>query len=340
MSIFQGVVSLKQSLNEYERAQGLASELADTLLATFTSLRQYVVDTDPSVMEDFRLWADASSRTVERCVREADAGAFNELRTGIRAGLRDYRDRAGRYIDELRSNLARTTAALDEMLTTLQSGDSDAEIQLKNEITRLETLDKLASMDDLRAALRRSAILLAGYMAQLKQEKDIAVAQLRDEIRTLHTSLEQARRAATTNEITGICEREEFEKLLRLEITARSPFSVVRMALQNFGNLAGWYQRNTLDQLLDAFCKRARGVFPADTMIGRWRDNVFCAMVPSMDIQPMVTALVRKCGGNYVCMDAGRARTLYLQMGATAYSCPPGSDAIALIQTLDGSKAT
>jgi len=329
------VVSLKQSLTEYERAQGLASELADTLLLTLSSLRQYVVDTEPALVDDYLLWADTSARTVQACINEPDPQAFSEVRTSIRAGLRDYSERAARYINELRANLARTTAALDEMLVTLQAGDSDAEIQLRAEITRLESLEQLKSVDEMRAALRRSAVLLAGYMAQLKQEKDVAVAQLRDEIRTLHNNIEEARRATPTSSFAGVYERLEFEKLLREEIRTGSVMSVVRLTLQNIGNLTSWYQQDTMDQLIGAFCKRTRGFLPEDTVFGRWRDNVFCALVHSADTQSLVAGLGRKCGGNYVCMDGARSRTLYLNVAITSYTCPSGSDADLVIQTLD-----
>ena len=332
------MISLKQSLNDYERAQCLASGMTDTLVATLDCLRQYVVDTDPPLVEQFRLWADDLISSVQLCVREPDERSFGKVRTGVRAGLRDYHDRAGRYIDELRARLATTTAALHEMLGALQSGDSDAEAQLKNEITRLECLAKSRSVEEMRTGVRQSVVSLAACSAQLRQEKDLVIAQLRDEIHTLQNSLEQARRAATIDVITAVYNRQEFERMVAQAITTDCTISVVRLKLQNFGNLATWYQRNTMDQLVNAFCKRARGVLPEDAMLGRWRENVFCALLHTAETPAVAAALVRKCTGNYVCMDRTYARTIYLQVAASSFTWPPGADAELVIQTLGHSK--
>lgn len=332
------VIPLKQSGNDHESGQDLTAELTDTLLATIDSLRQYVVETDPSLVDQFRMWAGILTRSLRTSISQADERSFGEVRTSIRGGLRDYHDRAGRYISELRARIATTTAALDARVATLQSGDSGAEARLKCEITRLESLEKLASGEEIRTGLRQSVVSVTKCLAQLRQEKDVTVAQLRHEIRVLQNSLEHARRAAT-NDVIGVHTRREFEKLLAQEITTGRAVCVVRLTLQNFANLTTWYQESTMDQLVAAFCKRARGLFPEDAPLGRWRENVFCVVLHSADTQALEAALVRKCSGNYVCMDSAYTRSVYLHVTVSSFSCPSGSDAGVVTQALDNSAA-
>jgi hypothetical protein len=191
------VVSLKHSLNDYERAQRLARTLTDTLMETLDSVRQYVVETDPILVEQFVLYFADVIRSTRECIKEPDEKSFREISTSVRGGLRDYRDRAGRYIDQLRASLASTTAALHEMLVAFQSDDSDIQRQMKDEITRLQSIEEITSIDAMRLAVQRSAAAFAACAVQLKREKDIVIAQLRDEIRTLHNTIDEARRAAT-----------------------------------------------------------------------------------------------------------------------------------------------
>lgn len=334
------MVSLKQSLNDYERAQALARALTDTLLATLDSVRQYVIETDPPLVEQFVQHVEEVIRSTQECIKEPDEKSFVEIRTSVRGGLRDYRDRAGRYIKQLRSSLESTTAALDEMIVALQSGDSDIQRELKDEITRLQSIEEISSIEAMRVAVHRSAASFAACAVQLKREKDVVIAQLRDEIRTLQNAVNEARRAATIDAATGVYQRLEFEKLLGQEMAARAPVTVIRLTLQNLRNLSSWYQHNTIDQLLSAFCKRAKNVVPEDAIFGRWHEHVFCVMLRSSETKDLVAGLAGKCRGNYICMDQGHARTLYLQVGIVPFSSAPEGDADAFFRALDHVKPT
>lgn len=335
-----GVISSNQTLSEVQRAQAVAAEVTNTLVATLISLRQYVVETDPSVVEQFRLWAETLVGMVEASAAESGEHSFDDVRTSIRGGLRDYRDRAERYINELRARLASTTASLNGTLEAIQSSESVAEEQIQEEIAHLGSLRELRNVEKMRGGLGRSVASLTASVSQLRREKDAVISRLSEEIHTLQNSLEKARRAARMEVITELCDREAFEKLITEEAVNGSAMSVVRLVLQNFGILTTWYHRNVMDQLISAFCKRARGVLPQDAVLGRWRENMFCILLRSTDARAIVTSLVPKCRGNYVCMDGAFARTLYLQVSARTYTFPNGSGAAHILERLENSRAS
>ena len=310
-----------------------------TLLLTLDSLRQYVVDTDPLLVDDFQSWADTVIRKVQACIRQPADAPFDEVCTSIRGGLRDYRDRAGRYITEMRSRLTTTTSELHKVLANVQSGEGAVAAQLKTEVSRLGALAELASIQDVRNGLRQSVVSLGECMAQVVQQTDLVAKELRDEIRALQNSLEEARRAATVDVLTDVHSRQEFEQVVTQEILTGHVTNVVHITLQNLGKLATSYQRHTIDQLLNAFCKRARGVLLDDAIVGRWRENVFCAILRSAQTDAVMEGLVRKCSGNYVFMERAYARTLYLQVAVSSFTWGAGTDAQAAFQSLDNSGA-
>jgi len=322
-----------------QRAESMALEATETLLAALASLRQYVVETDPSVVEQFRLWADTLIAMVQECRDDPNVRSYDEVRTSLRGGLRDYRDRAERYINELRDRLATTTVAIKGVVGTLQAGDSPGEAQIKEQLVRLGSIKESRSLEQMRAGVTQAAMSLAGSMAQLKQEKDAVIAQLSSEIQALQSSLDKARRAAKMEVITELCGRQEFEELVKEEILSGNSISAIRLTLQNFPILTTWYQQNVMDQLLSAFCKRARGVLPEDAVLGRWRENLFYVLLHSTDTRTILAGLVQKCRGNYVCMDGVYARTLYLQLAARTLNFPQGLGVPAIIQKLNNSRA-
>lgn len=332
------MVSLKQSLDDYDHVKSKASGLGDTLLTTLQSVRQYMVETDPIGVEAFRSWADAVIGKVESCLKVPKPAAFDELRTTIRAGLREYRDRAARYIDELRKTAAATTAALEQMLATLQCGDSDGEAQIKNEINRLESLRSLNDLNEMRAALEERVSSLAACVERLKREKDLVVAQLRDEIRILHTAIEQPRAAAAKDALTGALIRQEFQKALARELNAGRAIIVFRLDLQGLRNFP---KRIITDQLVTAVYRRALQMLPSENIVGRWREDVFCILAHSGVVHENLAAdLERKCGGWYVCMEGSNARKLYLEVMTDRFTFAPQTDAEFAFRALDGSGVT
>lgn len=324
------MLSLKRSLTEYDRAQTLASALKSTLVATLDAARQYVIPTDPASVKGFRAHLTSIVGEVES-VHNPDGECLYSVTSRIREAWRAYHDHAAVYVDQLRASLASTTDVLREMLTSFQSGDSDAEKQLKTEILRLRSADELKDLDEMRACVRRSVGSLASCVDSLRREKDVVIAQLRDEIRTLQKSMEEEHRAAAMDAATGAHQRPEFEKMVQREIVRNQPVTVVRLWMQNMQTLTA---RNPVDQILRAFCKRAYEVVPAGTM-GRWQENVFCILLPTPAARNASTALAKKCAGIYAYMDGDQPRTLHLQVAVTCFSCPPSADVQTFLKNID-----
>src|SRR5205823_10114422 len=106
---------------------------------------------------------------------------------------------------------------------------------------------------------------------QFKREKESVIVQLRDEIRTLQKSVEQAQRAARVDDLAGCYNREEAERLIRREIVSGRPTTVLHIWLRNFDLLRDLYRVGVLDQLVVSFSKRVCRL-AKEAVLGRWQD--------------------------------------------------------------------
>jgi len=331
------VISLKRSISDFELLQSLSAVAQDLLISTVESVRQYTVETDPAIAEQFRNHLTGTIKRLRGCLDAQEIDGLSRLRTEIRGELRDYHDRAARYVDHLRTELNNAGRALNELLATCQ-GDTGAERKLSDTIVQVRGLESAHSLDDVRINARRIAISIAQCAEQIKRERDSVVVQLRDEIRTLQKTVEQAQRAARVDDLTGCYNREEVERLIRREIVSGRPITVLHVWLRNFELLRDLHSVGIVDQLVVSFSKRV-GRLAKEAVLGRWQSDVFCLVTDSALARDLGSDVLSKCAGKYVCMDKGVDRTVKIQLTVTHVAPQPDADIDAFVQKIESVNA-
>ena len=296
------VISLKRSIEESEQVLPLMKALR----ATLEAVSQYMVETDPTSLQNLRAHLNRIAEGVQAPAESPDGKALSEVPVAVRGELRDYRDAAKRYIDRLRTDLNDTARALQEMAETLHGQDSGAQSRLKKAIGDLRGLSTLNNLEEVRAGLRHSETTFTECMEQLRREKEGVIAQLRDEIRALQKSVSEAERSAAMDTITGAYKREEFQKLVRRDVVAERSIGIIHVWLRNLHEISSTNSGSLVDKLLTAFCKRIQSSLPAGALVGRWRDDIFCVLLPLDTADRASAELAKECGGRYVCMEDGR----------------------------------
>ena len=327
------MVSLKRSLEEYEARRLLVATYSQVLRSTLESVKQYVVETDASAVAQFRKHIGQSLELFRSEEEAPGQEAAGQIAANVRGELRDYKDRATRYIDRMREDLATTAMALDEIMQAAQ--ESGAEDRLKSEIARMGAALSVSSLAELRATVRRGLDSLSECAEQLRREKDGVIAQLKDEIRTLHKAAEQSRSASAVDPATGVHKREEIERLLRRELAASRSVAVIHLCLRNLHELNGAYPPAMIGQLVVAFCRRMGNVVPRDSIMSSWRSDVFLILLPPAVARHVASEVLRACEGRYSVMDDGVARTLHLQVMATSICSEQNEEADDFFQKLN-----
>src|SRR5579863_2500938 len=93
----RNVISIRNSLEELEKCHQERNAAVDCYVAAIRNVAHYTIELEPAISEPQRkylniLAGDAASGKPE---------ALGETRTTLRALLRDYRDKAARYLDQL-----------------------------------------------------------------------------------------------------------------------------------------------------------------------------------------------------------------------------------------------
>jgi len=303
--------------------------MQDLLLFTLESVKQYAIETDPVTTAEFR---DHMSRVIKK-LRAGGTDTQEATRTEIRGELRDYHDRAARYIDHLRSELTSTGKALNELLATCQS-DGGAQQKLDEQVKRVRSFESAHSIDDVRRNARVIAQAIAQCAEQFKLEKESVVVQLRDEIRTLQKAVEDAQRAARVDDVTGCFNRQEMERSIKREIVAQRPVTIIHIWMKNFEALRDVYSIRIIDQLSVFFSKRVIAL-AKEALVGRWTNDVFCVLISRNAARDLGSEILRRCSGAYVCMHEGSERTVKVQLAVTYLDPQPDEDLDAFVQKIE-----
>src|SRR5215208_4497226 len=97
------MVPVDQSLQQLEKAHQLQQALVASFKAAVLSMAHYAVELDPAITPPHRRYLREFAESIRSPVSLESVG---EWRAALRCELRDYRDRAGQYLNVLRQELA------------------------------------------------------------------------------------------------------------------------------------------------------------------------------------------------------------------------------------------
>src|SRR4051794_27759647 len=127
------MISILSSVTELERAHQLRSTVLDCYVFAIKNIANYTVELDEEICSPYRMYLEKLAQEVATDTPEALAAS----RATLRGLLREYRDRATKYLANLRNELAGTARALEEILDTLSQSDGDQEINLRKALSKL-----------------------------------------------------------------------------------------------------------------------------------------------------------------------------------------------------------
>ena len=121
------MTSIQNSLDDLERCHAARDMVLDCYVTALMNVAHYTIELNDEITAPHRQYLTALASEVAAAQPEALA----ESRATLRALLRDYRDKAAKYLGALREELAGTARALQEILDSLAQTDSDHEVQLR-----------------------------------------------------------------------------------------------------------------------------------------------------------------------------------------------------------------
>jgi GGDEF domain-containing protein len=196
------VLSLKQRFAEMDRVEeraGLIALYGETLrIAGETAIR---FDRERAARHQ------ESLRRLAFHVNESPRVLLDPIHREFGALQTAYQREGEQSIEYLREQLASTSELAQQMMANLSSMSTAHHTDLETEISSLRKLEEIDDLARLRAEIASTALRMTASMESIKREHAIAIAQMRDEIQTLHREL--SRPAARQCEVAAPVEAPE-----------------------------------------------------------------------------------------------------------------------------------
>ncbi len=183
-----------------------------------------------------------------------------------------------------------------------------------------ERLKAIASLDDLteiRTSIEKSASELKSSIDRMTTEGRAALDQLKEQVATYQTKLEQAEEIASRDALTGLRSRLYVEGQLEKRMAVKTPFSVAIVDIDRFKKVNDDHGHVTGDELLKQFSTELRSACRATDVIGRWGGDEFILLFDCglAEAEGQVVRLRRWICGNYTVR--GKAGEVKLRVDAS-----------------------
>lgn len=332
------MISVIQSIHELDHLSALHQAAAKALATMMDASTHYVVELNPHDAGEFR---KNVTLLASQAAQVAEPDDYDVIRASFRGELREYRDKAHQELARLRADLKAAAEAMETFAAGISTGSDQHEKEIINEFDSLEKAAQTGDLIQIRAAIDHTVTTVRQSCHEMQSANKAVVAQLQDEIRSLHKEIEKERRALFTDRASGIWNRHKVDQRFQDLLRKDDPFCVLIVGIRNLRALGEEQSRTVVEGLLQALVKRLLNLAGDDAMLGRFNEDVFVAIT---DLEPGAAAelckkLESKLTGNYSMQENGLSRTLAMDIKVGLVERPQSGDPRAFYPLL-GKTAT
>jgi diguanylate cyclase (GGDEF)-like protein len=304
------MISIQSSLTELERSLQIRAAVLDCYVLAIKNIAHYAVELDEELTGPHRKYLETLATAVATGTSEAvsDSGA------NLRGLLRDYRDKAGQYLANLRDELAGTARTLQEILESLSQADGDHETNLRAALGKLRQIAATPGSAALGTVISTAADSIENSLEQLRQQHQLTTSQFLVEIRMLHKRIDTLEAAAAIDEITRFATRKELAE--RIRATPAGQYCLLLVGARGLRRAEVQFGKEVGEALAGAFAKRLRNSLPTSAVIARWGHEEFAAMITANKAEAMASAkwINEHLSGAYACLKSGKTVRPALQL--------------------------
>jgi len=306
------MISLRKAATELERLEELQQTLAKCYGLAIKANAEYVVELDPRSTEYFRQRLHALEA---QCGHASAPEHYNAVQSSLRGELRNYRDQAREQMARMRKDLQNAAAAMKVFAESVSSSGDDCELQLRQEVERLEALAATDDIEQIRGGIESATSTILASYSQLRRSHQLVVTQLQDEIRTLHQTMKNERRRMDRDHGSGAWGRQKFNERIEHLLRQNEPFCVLLVSARNLRRLERQHSPAVITEALRGLVRQFDGILGVESMIGRWSEDLFSAIleVDSSGAMALSSEINRKLSMSYPVWTSGVAQMLTIE---------------------------
>ena len=201
---------------------------------------------------------------------------------------------------------------------------------------RLDKASRTENIDELRGVISGVSASILYSFERVKSSNQVAIAQLKDEIRVLHKEIEIARKSRSSSKAAPTPAQKEIFRQIEVFRQRNAAFSVVVVAVKNLGGLQSCYSKAAIEKALTSLHARLKNALPGGSASSRWTDSQFAAVVTVEGAAAMAMSreLAKQLSGSYVVQD-GDFQSVALETNAGVIDCKAQADASSLQRRLE-----
>ena len=268
------MILLKQSIEE--DAEHLLRTTLNSYHAALNTVGEAAAQACPAAGEDLQSALQNLSAALANPVSELEVAGITQA---VQDALKSWAENAFRLFQR------RTEEMQDVLLmagmAAEQVGERDKRYTKRfTEFSeRLQSTSKLSDVTAIRQSLGQHTADIKSYVAQMVKDSDGTIAQLRAQIASYESKLEEMEHIASEDPLTGLSNRRKVERHIETRIRSEKVFSVISLDLNGFKKLNDTYGHLAGDDLLKQFATELRTVFRAHDVIGRVGGDEFIVLV-------------------------------------------------------------
>jgi len=319
------LISLRKTVTELDRLEEFQRTAVNCYSQALRSSGQHAIELDAAQAAHFRSQLQALRDKLES---DADARQLESVQSGFDAELKDYWAKTGAQIQRMRKDIQAAAAAVEAFAGSVNESEILLESGLKRE---LEQLKQSATSDDIReirSAIETTTAKIAKSVDQMRTSNQLAIAQLKDEIRLLHQEVRAARaKVEAAPENRQVDNRAVSGRIAELMRQNKS-FSVLLVVVRNFDGLQNCHSDSVISSAVGNFQARFEGMLPSSAMVGRWAKDQFAAILGTApaNAMEMSSEVVHKLSAPFVESEQGASRSVVFMPRAGVIEFRPGSD--------------
>lgn len=328
------MISLRKATTDLERVESLRDAFAESFRTAILDSAEYAIELDSEETRNFQERLEKLAAAL-KLARESES--VQQVKGNFRGALDSYHDQAQSRIEHLRQEVEAAAAAVASFAGTIASNGSDHQAHMNAELDQLRRITGWDDLAEIRLGLQGVISGISDALAQMQRANQMTIAQLRDEIRTLHHSLDTRRRVAATDPCTGAWNREKSAHRMQELLRENEAFRVLLISVTNFKRLEGRYTAAAVESALKDLTRRLREVVGADPPIGRWSQNELLVIldVDASGAMALSRELSLRLPGGYPHPDGPALKPIQLEVATGLVERAPGGDGAAFLKKLD-----
>ncbi|MEQ1948626.1 MAG: GGDEF domain-containing protein [Bryobacteraceae bacterium] len=296
------MISIRKATEDLDRIEHVTRTLAGVYDHAIWSTAQYAIEVDPPSVSTFREHLTSLRDQISQAHSPED---WQVVQASFRGELRDFRDRSARQLTRMRSEFAAAVLTMQSFAESVITTGEDHEDTLRDALGHLNKAAQESNMEDVRAIIRKTTVSIEASVERMRKSHQLAIAQLRDEIRLLQGQVEIERHAAQLDPATGVWNRHTMDAKIESFTDKNEPFSLLILCVRNLRRLDGQYSRTTIDNVLAAMTQRLAAMLDDTAVIGRWDEESFAVILPvePADAIRISRETAKHLSGNYTVQD-------------------------------------